>query len=68
MDTYKCLWIFNIKVIFLVVLKCNKIQNVSYPVKILISSQKFREISRNFVIFRNTKFREISQNKKSYFA
>jgi hypothetical protein len=40
-DTYKCLWIFDIKVIFLVILKCNKIQNC---ILILISSQKFREL------------------------
>jgi hypothetical protein len=30
-------------------------------VKTLISSQKFRDISRNFVIFRDTKFREIKK-------
>jgi uncharacterized membrane protein YjjP (DUF1212 family) len=38
-----------------------KFKNVSYPVKTLISSQKFRDISRNFVIFRDTKFREIKK-------
>jgi hypothetical protein len=31
-------------------------------VKTLISSQKFRDISRNFVIFRDMKFREIKKN------
>jgi hypothetical protein len=31
MDTYKCLWIFDIKVIILVVLKCNKIQKCILP-------------------------------------
>jgi hypothetical protein len=31
MDTYKCLWIYDIKVIFLVVLKCNKIQKCILP-------------------------------------
>jgi hypothetical protein len=55
---------FDIKVIFLVVLKCKKIKNGSYPVKTLISSQKFCDVSRNFVIFHDTKFREI----KKYFA
>jgi hypothetical protein len=54
----------------LVVLKCKKIQKctVAYHVKTLISSQKFRDISRNFVIFRDTKFSEITRNTKNYFA
>jgi hypothetical protein len=39
-----------------------KFKNVSYPVKNLISSHKFLDISRNFVIFRDTKFREKNKN------
>jgi hypothetical protein len=49
-----------------------KFKNVSYPVKTLISSQKFRDISRNFVVFRDTKFREIKElfreKRNKYFA
>jgi hypothetical protein len=63
----------DIKVIFLVVLKWKKIQICSYPVNNLISSQKFRDISRNFVTFRETKFREIKKKlfreiRNKYFA
>jgi hypothetical protein len=39
---------------------------LSYHVKILISSEKFRDISRNFVIFRDTKFREIKKYIAQY--
>jgi hypothetical protein len=60
MDTYKCLWTFDKKLSFWWYWNARKFKNVSYPVKILISSQKFRDISRNFVIFRDTKFREIN--------
>jgi hypothetical protein len=55
---YKYLWTYDIKVIFLEVLKCKKIQKMYLTVKILISSQKFRDILQNFVTFRETKFRE----------
>jgi hypothetical protein len=61
MDTYKCLWIFGIKVIFLVVLKCNIIQKCILPCE---NFNFVTKISRNFVIFRDTKFREI----KNYLA
>jgi hypothetical protein len=47
-DTYKCLWIFDIKVIFLVVWNGNNIQKCILPCE-------------NFNFFTKTKFREISE-------
>jgi hypothetical protein len=63
-DTYKYLWTLDIKVIFLVVLKWKKIQICSYPDKNLISSQKFRDISQNFVSSRDTKFAKFREITK----
>jgi hypothetical protein len=57
-DTYKCLWIFDIKVIFLVVLKCKKIQKCILPCE---NFNFVTKISRYFAKFRNicdTKFRD----------
>jgi hypothetical protein len=62
MDTYKCLWIFDIKVIFLVLLKCNKIQKCILPCE---NFNFVTKISRYFAIRNFAKFREI---KKNYFA
>jgi hypothetical protein len=44
-----CLWIFDKKVIFLVVLKCNKIQKCIWPCE---NFNFVTKILRNFVIFR----------------
>jgi hypothetical protein len=61
-------WTFDIKVTFLVVLKCKKIkkcilpcENFNFVIKISRNFAKFRNISlykilQNFVIFRNMKF------------
>jgi hypothetical protein len=67
MDTYKCIRIFFTS--FWWYWNAIKFKNVSYPVKFLISSQKFRdisryEISRNFAKW-NKLFREI---RSKYFA
>jgi hypothetical protein len=62
---YKCLWIFDIKVIFLVVWKCNKIQKCILPCE---NFNFVTKISRYFAKFRNISRYEISRNKKNYFA
>jgi hypothetical protein len=65
MDTYKCLWIFDIKVVFLVVLKCNKIQKCILPCE---NFNFVTKISRYFAKFRNISRYETSRNKQNYFA
>jgi hypothetical protein len=64
-DTYKYLWTSDIKVIFLEVLECKKIQ------KCILTCEKFNfvtKISRYFVKFRNISRYEISTNKIKLFS
>jgi hypothetical protein len=49
------LWTFDIKFIFLVVLKCKKIQKCILPCE---NFDFVTKMSRNFAIFRDTKFRD----------
>jgi hypothetical protein len=64
-NRYKYLWIFDIEVIFLVVLKCNKIQKCILPCENFNSLTK---ISRYFAKFCIISRYEISRNKQNYFA